>query len=222
MPNWRSFRSSLVGLVAVTAITRGLVLGANASVTESTGPASTSSTATAPAPGAARSSGSAEPNYVGDSNEARARALVIAAINMKDSDRAVKLLWQATEIDPTLPEAYIYLGLFYNSRSNFGKVVEVYQKLVKYQPREVSAYLNIGEAYMSFVPPRMEEALPYYRKALEVDPASPFAALRLGEIYAQQGNREEAVKFLRLASGARAKNPDVAAQADKFLREMGS
>jgi tetratricopeptide (TPR) repeat protein len=222
MPNWRSFRSSLVGLVAVTAITPGLVLGANASVTESTGPASTSSTATAPAPGAARSSGSAEPNDVGDSNEARARALVIAAINMKDSDRAVKLLWQATEIDPTLPEAYIYLGLFYNSRSNFGKVVEVYQKLVKYQPREVSAYLNIGEAYMSFVPPRMEEALPYYRKALEVDPASPFAALRLGEIYAQQGNREEAVKFLRLASGARAKNPDVAAQADKFLREMGS
>jgi tetratricopeptide (TPR) repeat protein len=222
MPNWRSFRSSLVGLVAVTAITPGLVVGANASVTESTGPASTSSTATAPAPGAARSSGSAEPNDVGDSNEARARALVIAAINMKDSDRAVKLLWQATEIDPTLPEAYIYLGLFYNSRSNFGKVVEVYQKLVKYQPREVSAYLNIGEAYMSFVPPRMEEALPYYRKALEVDPASPFAALRLGEIYAQQGNRKEAVKFLRLASGARAKNPDVAAQADKFLREMGS
>ncbi|MEA2648073.1 MAG: hypothetical protein QOG61_508 [Candidatus Binataceae bacterium] len=222
MPNWRSFRSSLVGLLAVTAITRGLVLGANASVTESTGPASTSSTATAPTPGAARSSGSAEPNDVGDSNEARARALVIAAINMKDSDRAVKLLWQATEIDPTLPEAYIYLGLFYNSRSNFGKVVEVYQKLVKYQPKEVSAYLNIGEAYMSFVPPRMEEALPYYRKALEVDPASPFAALRLGEIYAQQGNREEAVKFLRLASGARAKNPDVAAQADKFLREMGS
>ena len=222
MPNWRSFRSSLVGLVAVTAITRGLVLGANASVTESTGPASTSSTATAPTLGAARSPGSAEPNDVGDSNEARARALVIAAINMKDSDRAVKLLWQATEIDPTLPEAYIYLGLFYNSRSNFGKVVEVYQKLVKYQPKEVSAYLNIGEAYMSFVPPRMEEALPYYRKALEVDPASPFAALRLGEIYAQQGNREEAVKFLRLASGARAKKPDVAAQADKFLREMGS
>jgi tetratricopeptide (TPR) repeat protein len=146
----------------------------------------------------------------------------MAAINMKDSDRAVKLLWQATAIDPTLPEAYIYLGLFYNSRSNFGKVVEVYQKLVKFEPKEVSAYLNIGEAYMSFVPPRTDEALPYYRRALELDPASPFAALRLGEIYAQQGNREQAVKFLRLASGARAKNPDVAAQADKFLREMGS
>jgi tetratricopeptide (TPR) repeat protein len=179
--------------------------------------------AAAPAPGGPPPgvSGSAEPNYGGDSNQARARALVNAAINLTDSDRAVKLLWQATEIDPTLPEAYIYLGLYYNSRSNFGKVVEVYQKLVKFEPRETSAYLNIGEAYMSFSPPKLDEAMPYYRKALELDPSSSFAALRLGEILAQQGNRDEAVKFLRLASGDR-KNPDVAAQADKFLHDIGS
>ncbi len=178
-------------------------------------------TATAPA-GSSAPANPAAPSYGGDSNEARARALVDAAINLTDSERAVKLLWQATEIDPTFAEAYIYLGLYYNSRSNFAKVVDVYQKLVKFQPKELSAYLNIGEAYMSFTPPRLEDALPYYRKALELDPASSFAALRLGEIYAQQGNRGEAVKFLRLASGDRAKNPAVAAQADKFLRDMGS
>jgi tetratricopeptide (TPR) repeat protein len=184
-------------------------------------------TATAPA-GSSAPGGSSEPgtppegSYIGDSNEAKARALVDAAINLTDSDRAVKLLWQATTIAPTFAEAYVYLALYYNSRSNFDKVVDVYQKLVKFEPKEVSAYLNIGEAYMSFTPPRMEDALPYYRKALELDPTSSFAALRLGEIYAQQGNREEAVKYLRLASGDRAKNPDVAAQADKFLRDMGS
>ena len=75
---------------------------------------------------------------------------------------------------------------------------------------------------MSFQPPKMDQAMPYYRKALEVDPSSSFAALRLGEILAQQGNREEAVKFLRLASADRAKNPDVAAQADKYLHDIGS
>jgi tetratricopeptide (TPR) repeat protein len=194
MPNWLSSRSIISTLAGIAAI---MVLARGMAL-------------------------GANASVTESAGAAKGRALVMAAINMKDSDRAVKLLWQATEIDPTLPEAYIYLGLFYNSRSNFGKVVEVYQKLVKFEPKEVSAYLNIGEAYMSFVPPRLEEALPYYRKALELDPASPFAALRLGEIYAQQGNREAAVKFLRLASGARAKNPDVAAQADKFLREMGS
>ena len=57
-----------------------------------------------------------------DANAAKARALVDAAIKMTDSDGAVKLLWQATEIDPTLDDAYIYLGLYYNSRSDFTNV----------------------------------------------------------------------------------------------------
>jgi tetratricopeptide (TPR) repeat protein len=220
MPQRRPFNSFLAGVLALATVALRIA-PADASVTETAGSKSAPLTAPAPAPSGAPAN-PAEPSYGGDSSEARARALVAAAINLTDSDRAVKLLWQATDIDPNFAEAYIYLALFYNSRSNFGKVVDVYQKLVKIQPKEVSAYLNIGEAYMSFVPPRMDDALPYYRKALELDPSSSFAALRLGEIYAQQGNRSEAVKFLRLASGDRAKNPDVAAQADKFLHDMGS
>jgi tetratricopeptide (TPR) repeat protein len=192
-----------------------------ASVTEGAGSASTPPAAAA-APAAGAPVDSAASSYGNESKQARARALVEAAINLTDSERAVKLLWQATDIDPTFAEAYIYLALFYNSRSNFDKVVDVYKRLVKYQPKEVTAYLNIGEAYMSFVPPRMEDAQPYYRKALELDPTSSFAALRLGEIYAQQGNRSEAVRYLHLASGDRTKNPAVAAQADKFLHDMGS
>jgi tetratricopeptide (TPR) repeat protein len=224
MRHWLSFLTSLARLVAILALATvacAVARAADSSVTESA-PAPVTAPNAPASPGTPSVSGSTEPNYGGDSNEARARALVSAAINLTDSDRAVKLLWQATEIDPTLPEPYIYLGLYYNSRSNFGKVVEVYQKLIKFEPKEVSAYLNIGEAYMSFQPPKMDEAMPYYRKALEVDPTSSFAALRLGEILAQQGNREEAVKFLRLASADRAKNPDVADQADKYLHDIGS
>jgi tetratricopeptide (TPR) repeat protein len=219
MPRWLSLRFTLAAMLALVMIAPAVAPGADNSVTES----APSSAAAPAAPGATTpaAGGPIEPNYGGDSNEAKARALVNAAINLTDSDRAVKLLWQATEIDPTFPQAYIYLGLYYNSRSNFGKVIEVYQKLVKFEPKETSAYLNIGEAYMSFNPPKMDAAMPYYRKALELDPTSSFAALRLGEILAQQGNREEAVKLLRLASSDR-KNPDVAAQADKFLHEIGS
>jgi tetratricopeptide (TPR) repeat protein len=159
--------------------------------------------------------------YAANSNTVKAHALVDAAINMSDSDRAVKLLWQATDLDPTLGEAYIYLGLYYNSRSQFDKVVGVYQKLVKYQPKEVSAYLNIGEAYMSFTPPKFDLALPYYRKAFELEPGNSFAALRIGEIYAQQGNRGDAVRYLKLASGDKSKNPNIASEADQLLRQMG-
>jgi tetratricopeptide (TPR) repeat protein len=221
MPRLLPHKPFLASALALGILALRIAVANGTSVTEAAGATPAPMTATAPA-GSGTPANPAERAYIGDSNEARARALVEAAINLTDSERAVKLLWQATEIDPTFAEAYIYLALFYNSRSNFDKVVDVYQKLVKFQPKEVSAYLNIGEAYMSFAPPRMDDALPYYRKALQLDPTSSFAALRLGEIYAQQGNRSEAVKYLRLASADRTKNPDVAAQADKFLRDMGS
>ncbi|HXR24446.1 MAG TPA: tetratricopeptide repeat protein [Candidatus Binataceae bacterium] len=156
-----------------------------------------------------------------DSNRAKAHALVDAAIQMSDTNQAVKLLWQASDIDPTLNESYIYLGLYYNSREDFAKVVEVYQKLIKYQPREVSAYLNIGEAYMSFTPPKYQEALAAYRKAYEIDAQSSFAALRIGQILAHQGNRIEAGRFLKQASADSAKNATVAAEAQKELRQLG-
>ena len=157
-----------------------------------------------------------------DANAAKARALVDAAIKMSDSDAAVKLLWQATDIAPTDEEAYIYLGLYYNSRSDFTDVVKVYQKLVKYQPNQVSAYLNIGEAYMSFSPPKTDDALVYYRKAYEIDPKNTFAALRIGELLAQNGQRDDAMKYLRIALGDSAKNPTVASEAEKTLKQMGA
>jgi tetratricopeptide (TPR) repeat protein len=157
------------------------------------------------------------------SERAKAQALVDAAIKMTDSDQAVKLLWQATDIDPTFNDAYLYLGLYYNSREDFEKVVEVYKKLIKNQPTgeaALSAYLNIGESYLSFKPPRYDDALPYYRKAYEMDSSSALAALRIGEIMANQGNREEAARFLKMA-GSSSKDPALAAEAQKLLDQIG-
>ena len=154
-------------------------------------------------------------------NAAKARALVGSAIQMTNSDEAVKLLWQATEIDPTLEDPYVYLGVYYNSRSDFASMVKVYQKLIKYRPNEVSAYLNIGEAYMSFTPPRLQDALGYYQKAYALDPKNSWTALRIGEIFVQNGNREEATKYLRVAL-ADTKNSAASAEAERLLRQMGS
>ena len=163
-------------------------------------------------------------SYAAGSNTVKAHELVAAAINMTDSARAVNLLWQATEVDPTLDEPYMYLALYYNSRSQFDKVVQVYQKLLKYQPGEATAYINIGEAYMSFSPPKFDSALPYYLKALQIEPQNSFAALRIGEVYAQKGDpyRGQALRYLNLARSDRSKNPTTAAEADKVLHEMGA
>ncbi|SRR5579875_437549 len=162
----------------------------------------------------------AAPVRADDAARIKARALTDAAIQLTDSAQAVKMLWQATDIDPSSTEPYIYLGLYYNSREDFAKVVEVYQKLVKYRPNETSAYLNIGEAYMSFNPPRFNDALPYYKKAYELDPHNSFAALRIGEILARNGDRDQAIRYLKQASADATSNPAVAAEATRTIREM--
>ena len=163
-------------------------------------------------------------SYAAGANGVKAHELVAAAINMTDSERAVKLLWQATQLDPALDEPYMYLALYYDSRSQFDKVVEVYQKLLKYQPKETTAYINIGEAYMSFSPPKFDSALPYYLKALQLEPANSFAALRVGEVYAEKGDpyRSQALLYLNRARRDRSKNPTSAAEADKILHQMGA
>lgn len=75
---------------------------------------------------------------------------------------------------------------------------------------------------MSFTPPKASEALPYYQKAYQIDATSGFAALRLGEVYAQMGNREQAAHYLNQASADSAKNPAVAAEARKVLGDLGA
>ncbi len=153
-----------------------------------------------------------------DSNAAKAHELVDAAIKMTDSEKAVKLLWQATDIAPSLEEPYVYLGMYYNSKQDSDDLVKVYQKLVKYEPNFTAAWLNLGEAYMSFTrrrPPRRCLAI---AKPTSWISTSAMAALRMGEIMAQQGDREQAIRFLHQA----ACNPVYAGEARKVLTQMGA
>ena len=108
--------------------------------------------------------------------------------------------------------------MYYNSKQDSEDLAKVYQKLVKYQPNSVTAWINIGEAYMSFTPPKTKEALPYYRKAYELDPRASMAALRMGEIMAQEGDREQAIRYLHQA----ATDPTYAEEARKILTQMGA
>ena len=61
----------------------------------------------------------------------------------------------------------------------------------------------------------------YYRKAYEIDPKNTFAALRIGQILAQNGNHDDALKYLRKALADSA-NPSVSSQAEKTLHDMNA
>ena len=45
-------------------------------------------------------------------------------------------------------------------------------------------------------------------RGTKLDPKNTFAALRIGELLAQTGQRDDALKYLKIALGDSAKNPD--------------
>jgi len=150
-----------------------------------------------------------------ESERQRAQALVNAAIRQTNSEQALKQLWQATDIDPTLEESYIYLGMYYQSREQFSEVARVYKKLVRYHP-SVTGFCNVGEADLGLRPPDYDEALKYFRKAYSLDPRSARVALRIGQILTIQGNRAEARRFLKQAS----EDPEDLGFASEAKREL--
>jgi tetratricopeptide (TPR) repeat protein len=152
-----------------------------------------------------------------ESEKQRAQALVNAAIRQTDSEQALKQLWQATDIDPTFEESYVYLGMFYQSREQFSEVARVYKKLVKYRP-SVNGYCNVGEADLGLRPPNYDEALKYFRRAYSLDPQSARVALRIGQILTIKGNRAEARRFLKQAS----EDPEDVEFASEAKRELGA
>ena len=157
-----------------------------------------------------------------ESERQKAQALVNVAIRQTDSEQAVKQLWQATDTDPTLEEPYVYLGMFYQSREKFAEVARVYKKLVKYHP-SVTGYCNVAEADMGLRPPNYDEALKYFRKAYSLDRHSARVALRIGQILAMKGNRDEATRFLKQASASEdPKDEAIASEAKRNLQLVGA
>ena len=54
------------------------------------------------------------------------------------------------------------------------------------------------------------------------EPKNTFAALRIGQLLAQTGQRDDALKYLKIALGDSAKHPTVASEAEKTLKQMGA
>jgi len=154
----------------------------------------------------------------GELERQRAQTLVDTAVKLTDSKQAVKL--EATEMDPSFEQSYVYLGLFYQSREQFSEEARVYKKLAKNR-FWAAAYSNVAEADLGLTPPNYDEALEYFKRAYAMDRHSSRVAFRIGQILAIKGDRDEATRFLKQASED-TKDTETASEARKALQQIGA
>ncbi len=109
----------------------------------------------------------------------------------------------AAEAYPDSATPYQNLGALYLKLERYPEAADVYEHLVGRDPRDWSAYLQIGRtaALSGRDLGRGEEALKTYLDALpgEARPTLAGAHLALGQVYEQRGQRELAVREYTLA-----------------------
>jgi len=140
----------------------------------------------------------------------------IAFHQLLQLDLAKKNYEAAVKLDPKFPQAINNLGTVYYSRKNYRKAMKYYRKALKLSPDSASIWVNLGSAY--FAKHNIKHAAQCYDKAMEIDPLvfehrSSYGTLLeersvedrakfhlyLAKAYAQRGDKDKALVYLRKA-----------------------
>ena len=84
-------------------------------------------------------------------------------------------------------------GMKYMMMDEPVRALPVFEKLVKASPSDAAGHFMLASALLKLN--RAAEALPHATLAYETDPANPYYAGQLGDIYVQQKNYGEAAKL---------------------------
>lgn len=119
----------------------------------------------------------------------------------QDNDNAEKNFLQATDLDPTLTDAYDALANIYNSEQKFDKAAEMSKKSTDLQSKSAGAAGGGGNAKSYFNQGvilwnqnKFADAQVQFQKAVDLDPKLADAQYMLGMAYVNLGKLPEAKK----------------------------
>ena len=141
--------------------------------------------------------------------------LGIAYQHMYALDFAKMQYERALFLNPKYPEALNNLGTVYYGEKDYRKAETFYRKALRLKPNCASFYSNLGTAY--FAEHKFKKGLDSYQRAFSIDPnvfinesveriaeSGPLEEqaqlnFELAKLYANAGNMDAALKYLRLA-----------------------
>ena len=138
------------------------------------------------------------------------------------------ILNQGFEFNPTNQNIIYYLGLAYYKMGFYDKSIELLQEYYLYNENNLTAAYNIGMAYFKknnytqafkylkrsnsnddyeilyylgsckYHLDQYQNAIPFYKKSLIINPNNPLAIYSLGQTYIELGNKKESKRQLKL------------------------
>ena len=116
---------------------------------------------------------------------------------------AIKKAEEAARLDPNAPEVWRLLAEIYTKTGWWIKAAEAWERYLELggaaSPAELAeVYKNLG--YLAYQRGDLEEAISWYKKALQVNPEDAEAAAWLGRIYLELGDPRSALPYWELAA----------------------
>lgn len=113
------------------------------------------------------------------------------------AETAIDWLEKAVEIDPSLSNAWVNLGVSRRRADDLDGAEEAYRRAIAIDPRIFSAYQNL--ASLLRLEGRQEEARAYEEILASSPSRNPFTYLSLGDVSLQRGRIDEAERLYRRA-----------------------
>lgn len=115
--------------------------------------------------------------------------LAIALYNLPDAEGAQREAQVAAAAAPEAPQAPYVLGLLAKSQSRADAAVAAFQRVLKIDPSDVGANVNLGQIYSQ--QRKYPEAITAFRTALAAEPYNATALYSLGTALLRAGQRDE-------------------------------
>ncbi|HXV74325.1 MAG TPA: hypothetical protein VD713_06300, partial [Sphingomonadales bacterium] len=140
-----------------------------------------------------------------DPNYAEAWALLANVLNLRPaydrdlstvdfSQKGVRAAERAIDLNPAIGLAYTGLGSSYSNLGEYAKAQQAFEKGWEYNRNDAEGNSQFGQ-FLGFVG-KIEQGLPYNRRAHELDPLSELYALVLGlQLYSLGQDEEARAKF---------------------------
>jgi tetratricopeptide (TPR) repeat protein len=115
--------------------------------------------------------------------------LAIALYNVPDEAGAQREAQSAAAVAPEAPQPLYILGLLAKSQSRTDAAVASFQRVLKIDPSDVGANVNLGQIYSQ--QRKYTEAIAVFRTALAAEPYNATALYSLGTALLRAGQRDE-------------------------------
>jgi cytochrome c-type biogenesis protein CcmH/NrfG len=121
--------------------------------------------------------------------------LSIALFNVPDLPGAQREAQNAAALAPDAPQPYYILGLIAKLQSRPEEAVAAFQRVLKIDPNDVGANINLGQIYSQ--QRKYPEAIAAFRLAIGLEPYNGTALYNLGQALMRSGQREQAQQVLQ-------------------------